>query len=335
MTRRIIIIVVTAVVLIGGGSYGWQYLANQITARVNQQVDRLASQGKNLECANQRVEGYPFRVGLFCDDITYDDKSGKVFFKAGEVRSAAQFYQPGFIIGELDGPAELKTPGLSDLKLNWKLARSSSRIGIDGVKRISLLIDELEISGASGLLKDTPIASLGKLELHVRPAGDDTNSSDVEAAINGSGVRFINASKERLSPLDIKLDGVIPGINRAIRQGKDLGRWLRINGLRIQVHKFEISTDNGAKLTASGPLKIARDGLLEGRLDVEVEGFQKLVENFTAQNPQLGETAQSIKTAALIFTDGNSDGIVRMKIQIARGAITMGFFPLGYIPKLW
>ena len=324
-----------AVILIGGTIFGWNHLAGQIENRVNQQAERLATQGKTLECSNQRVEGFPFRVGLFCDNITYDDKTGKTYFKAGQLRSAAQFYQPGFVVGELDSPAVLNTPNLVDLNLDWKLARSSSKIKIDGLHRVSLSIEDLKVSGASGLLEDKQLAAFDMLELHFRPAGEDTGSPDIEAAIKGTGVRFINSSNEQMPALNIELDGVLPRLNKALRSGKDFGRRIRIHGLPIQVHKFEISMKNGARFTAKGPLKITRKGLLEGVLDVEVDGFQKLVENFTAQNPQLSETAKSLKAASLLFANGNEDGVVRLKLQISRGVVTMGFFPLGTIPKLF
>lgn len=333
--RRLVYVFLAAVILIGGTIFGWNYLANQIKNRVDQQVEKLASQGKTLECSNQRVEGFPFRVGLFCDDITYDDKTGKTYFKAGQLRSAAQFYQPGFVVGELDSPAVLNTPNMIDLKLDWKLARSSSRIKVDGLHRVSLSIDDLEVTGASGLLEDKLLTAFDMLELHFRPAGEDTGSPDIEAAIKGTGVRFINSSSEQMPPLDIEIDGVVPRLNKVLRSGKDFNRWIRIHGLPIQIHKFELSMKNGARLTAKGPLKITRKGLLEGVLDVEVDGFQKLVENFAVQNPQLSETAKSMKAASLLFANGNEDGIVRLKLQISSGVVTMGFFPLGTIPKFF
>ena len=138
MKRRVVYMILTIGVLIGGGYFGWNYLAKQITTRVNTQISELAAQGKTLDCDNQRVEGFPFRVGLFCDEITYRDDAGEIFFKGGEVRSAAQFYQPGFVIGEMDGPALLKTPSWIDVNLNWKLARSSSRFKLEGLKRVSI-----------------------------------------------------------------------------------------------------------------------------------------------------------------------------------------------------
>ncbi|MCF6322282.1 MAG: DUF2125 domain-containing protein [Rhizobiaceae bacterium] len=335
MRSRIVIIVLTLFVLIGGGTVGWYYLAGQVDGRMNEQVDRLAAQGKTLECANQQVKGYPFRVGLFCDQLFYEDKSSDFLFKAGELRTAAQFYQPGFIVGELDSPALLQTPGLVDLKLDWKLARTSTRLSVGGIKRISLQLDEIKAIGASGFLKDQPFADLKSLEIHLRPGGDDTGSADVDAVVKSAGIRFGEALRERLPPLSFNIDTVVSQLNTAIKNGEDLGKWARSNGVDVQVRNLEIGLENGGNLKASGPLRVGRDGLVNGDLAVEVNDIGAIVESFTALNPQLGETAKTIQTASMLFAQGSKDGKIRIKIQIRGGIMTMGFFPLGYIPRLF
>ena len=60
--RRIVYIALTAMVLLGGGTLGWQYLANQISKWADDQIVVLAGQGKIVECFNQTVRGYPFRA---------------------------------------------------------------------------------------------------------------------------------------------------------------------------------------------------------------------------------------------------------------------------------
>ncbi len=327
--------VLVLTVLIGGGTIGWYYLANQVDGRFSDQVERLAGQGKTLECANQRVRGYPFRVGLFCDQLLYEDKSSEFLFRAAELRTAAQFYQPGFIVGELDSPAFLQTPGLVDLKLDWKLARTSTRLSVGGIKRISLQLDEIKAIGASGFLEGQPFADLKSLVIHLRPGGDDTGSPDVDAVVSSAGIRFGDALRDRLPPLSFNIDTVISGLNSAIKSGEDLGKWARSNGVEAQVRNLEIGLENGGKVNASGPLRVGRDGLVNGELTVEINDFEAIVESFTAQNPQLGETAKTIQAASMIFAQGAKDGKIKMKVQIRGGVMTMGFFPLGYIPRLF
>lgn len=335
MKRRLIYVVLTALVLIGGGTLGWYYLANQLHSQVNNEIDRLALQGKQLQCENQEVKGYPFRVGLFCDTVLYESKSEKTLISTGNLRTAAQFYQPGFLVGELDSPTIIKSPNMVDMVLNWKLAKISTRLSLDGFKRLSFEATELVSTGLEGLTKDTQLAEISSLQFHARPAGGEAKSQDLELVLNGKGVRFGALKKNRNPTLRLNIDGVVFKANEALKEGMELSQWAKENGFKMQVHKLEIALESGGSISGSGPLIIGRDGLIDGNLDVAVSDIQKMVDNFTAQNPELGETAKTIQAASLLFSQGSKDGNIRMKIQIRKGVATMGFIPLGIIPPLF
>ena len=335
MKRRIFYMVSAILLLVGASTLGWYFLAHQLGERVNLNTARLADQGKFIECDNQRVEGYPFRIGLFCDGISYEDRQNNSTFRAGQLRSAAQFYQPGFMIAELDGPGILDLPGPGKLELAWKLARSSSKISLDGIRRISLKLEELSVAAAAGNLKNTPDTDIKLLELHLRAAGDDVNSSDVDLAFYGSEVQIQNISGGNLPLLTIKADGGIADLNTALKSGVDLSRWVKSNGLYLQLRKLEINLVEGGAIKVWGPLQIGTNGLVSARLDVEVANIQALVSNFTAQNPQLGEAANSLRQASAIFEQGTSDGKAHIQIQISNGIIMAGIIPLGTLPRLF
>ena len=63
------------VLLFGGLSAGWYWASGKLDERAKMLAANLASQGKNLDCINQEVRGYPFRLGVFCDGVTFDDAS--------------------------------------------------------------------------------------------------------------------------------------------------------------------------------------------------------------------------------------------------------------------
>ncbi len=333
--RRLVYAILTVFVLIGGATLGWYYLANQLHLQVNNEVDRLALQGKQLQCENQQVKGYPFRVGLFCDAVLYESKADKTLISTGNLRTAAQFYQPGFMVGELDGPTVLKTPGMVDMVLNWKLAKISTRLSLDGFKRLSFEATDFISTGLEGLTKDTPLAKVSSLQFHARPGGGETSSQDLELVLNGKGVRFGNLSESRNPTFRINIDGVLFMLNQAIKEGQGFSQWTKDNGLKLQIHKLEIALESGGSVIGSGPLVVGRDGLIDGNLDIAVVDIQKMVDNFTAQNPELGEMAKTIQAASLLFSQGAKDGKILMKIQIRKGIATMGFIPLGVIPALF
>lgn len=335
MRRRVFLMILTIVVLIVGATFGWYYLANQVHVRVDAQVERLAGQGKTLNCENKQVKGYPFRVGLFCEKISYESPAEKIALSAGELRSAAQFYQPGFVVGELDGPAQLKMPGIGDLDLNWKLARSSSNISLGGLKRVSVTVEDFKAKGASGIMDGKLIADLASLELHIRPGGGDAASADIEVALDGKTMRLGGANADKIPAFDLDIDGVAFGLNPVVKSGQNVENWVKSNGLTLQVRQFVLALENGGQLKASGPIQVNTEGLIDGKLDLEISELQTVVENITQQMPELGDTAKTIQAATAIFSQGSKDGKVRFKIQIRRGVMTMGFIPLGVLPPLF
>ena len=329
--RRIVYIGLTALVLLGGGTLAWYYLANQISKWADDQIAVLAGQGKIVECANQTVRGYPFRAGLFCDRISYSDETARVLFKSGALRTAAQFYQPGLAVSEMDGPAQLKLPGEELLNINWKLVRSSTRISLGGLKRISLNFDDVKVSQEN--VGD--LVELKQMQLHLRPGESDTSSPDIDAALDLKGLRFGKILLDNRPALNVYFDGKLGALNTILKTGHDLRNWVQKNGLDVQIRKFELASDSGGSFAVSGPLHIGKNGLISGKFKFEVQDLKKLVAEFNAQNPQLGESAKTIQTVSAIISQGSKDGKLRLTIQVKNGVAAMGFIPLGNIPPVF
>ena len=335
MKRRIFTMFIGAALVLGAATGGWFWLANQVDERFERRVERLAAQGKVLECNNQRVEGYPFRIGLYCDDIAYRDEASNVSFRAGEVRSAAQFYQPGFVIGEMDGPAVLKWSNLGDMILDWKLVRSSSKVTTDGIKRISLKLEDFSALWAEDNQGKLPQTGLSFLELHLRPANGEVGSPDIDLAIDARELRIENVLGTSLPPLQLKADGVVSQLSEVLKRGDELGSWIRANGLDLEFRSFEIGLKEGGSFAASGPLQVDRSGLVSGTLNVELSGIDQLADKLVETFPQMRQNMERVRQTLAIFAQSSGDGKVRMQLQIRRGSIMAGFIPLGYIPRLF
>ncbi len=333
--RRIIYVVLTFIVLVAGGTLGWKFLASELETRLHDRIEHLAKQGKVFQCSDQRVEGFPFRVGLFCDDIVFEDTARKIILKAGKFRSAAQFYQPGFIVGELDSPAELKLAQLGGFDLRWKLARSSTRLSLGGIRSISVNLEDFSAGKLENNPQNLPDIKLSLLELHLRAEGNDPASADIEVAIELRDIRVENFSNGSFPVMNVIADGIVTDLNQALNSGRDLIDWARENGLKLQMRKLEFGLESGGSLLASGPVLIDSDGLVSGKLSVEVTGFEDLVRNFSSQNSQLGKYAELLQNASAIFAQGAENKKIRLPIQISRGNVSAGFIPLGIIPPLY
>lgn len=136
--RRFFWFVVAIVATASLYSAGWFYAADRLVERVEADVAALNRDGRRASCENAAVRGYPFRIGVFCRSVMFEDARGGFAFRARQFRSAAQVYQPMRIIGELDGPATLEAPGLNALDLDWSSLRASVRLASPRPERVSV-----------------------------------------------------------------------------------------------------------------------------------------------------------------------------------------------------
>jgi hypothetical protein len=335
MGRRLLYVFLTLVVLIAGSVFGWDYLAEKLESGLNKHVKKLAIQGKTLKCDNQRIEGFPFRVGLFCDEIFFEEPSKGIMFKAGKVRSAAQFYQPGFMVGEVDSPAQLSLPNTGVIDLQWKLAQTSSRISLAGVRRVSLNLENLVARKTNNNPQRIPDVYLSSLGLHIRAAGDDIASADAEIAIDLKSIQIKNLPEQLFPTTHFSADGVISGINQTLKKGEDIEKWIREKGLKIQLHKLEFALADGGTFSASGPVRVNQSGLVSGKLDVKVVGIDNFVRILANHIPKLDENAKLIQAASMLFSQGAKNKTLRLQLDIRNGNISAGFIQLGVIPPLF
>ena len=143
--RRFFWLAVFIMFLFGAYSAGWFYLADRVKKVSEAAVASLNRDGATAECANLEVRGYPFRLGLFCDSLGYEDARRNIAATAGSLRSAAQVYAPRRIVTELDGPLRTAVPGMPPLWLDWDKLRASARIAEPVPERLSV-----EAEGLSG-----------------------------------------------------------------------------------------------------------------------------------------------------------------------------------------
>ena len=101
---RILGFIVVIFALIGLWFGGWHYAADRLAIGVMNFKQDLGRSRQQLECENQRIEGFPFRIGIFCDRTFYSGERSGIAYEGGAIRSAAHFYQPGKAVIEFDRP---------------------------------------------------------------------------------------------------------------------------------------------------------------------------------------------------------------------------------------
>lgn len=318
--RRFFWFAVAIVVAAGLYTAGWFYAAGVVVDQAKAAVASLNGNGRRASCEEPAAGGYPFRIGLFCRSVMFEDAREGVVFQARAFRSAAQVYQPWRIVGELDGPARLATPGVSALALDWTSLRASVRLAEPLPERLSV-----EGSGVSVRI-DEPGEAMPALlradsvEAHLRPAGDDL---DVALRFAGLSLDEGIAGTVALPPLSGLVDATLA--DAALPGGFEGD----LRGRSGTLRNLTVSTEGGAGVTLSGPVSVDENGLVDAE-------FQVIVREPLALAKILGDLAPHARreidlSASAIAAMGGNAGL---PLRIVKGEASLGFIPLGTVPPL-
>jgi hypothetical protein len=333
--RKLTYFVAFIVLLFGGLSAGWYWASGKLDERAKMLAANLASQGKNLDCINQEVRGYPFRLGVFCDGVTFDDASAGVNISGKGFRSAAQLYRPGHFVAELDSPYDVVVPGLAPLTIDWNNLKSSSNIGTSGFKRLSVVADQISVSANDFGQRDL-LGSVQELQFHSR-ISQENDGKDMDIALSADQWQIDDNEANLIESVSFRIDGQLNDGVAIVQSGQTLLDVLKANGGRADLKGFVFSTKSGGMLKVSGPIEISRSGFLSGALSLDIENPQKLINYATSVFPPIASDLENVSQYLEAFADrsNNKIAIKDLKIQIKDGNIFVGFLQVGEIPRLF
>lgn len=302
----------------------WHLAATTLEKRIETIFERQNPLGAVVDCQDRELRGFPFRIGLFCQKLAFDDHRNGISAGFGDFRSTAMVYSPGHILWELDGPGEIRSTNGTTVALEWETLRSSLVTGLEYLERSSAESTALRatVTRAGAPTVDVTAASS---EMHVRRNGEDldyaTIARDVQVAVRDSGLK--------IPPFSASIDLTVA--NRADLlnyRGVDTD----IRGTKGELRRVAFDLGEGRIVTLSGPLSVGDDGLLNGKLRVELEGISGLAESLKTVLP---DAASQIDTGANLLTalfGGDQKGAT--DIRIRNGVVTLGFFAIAEIPPL-
>lgn len=320
-SRRFFWWAVFLVLLFGGYSAGWFFIANKVEQRVDQTIARLAEKGAIARCDGRTIRGFPFRLGLYCDAVAYQDEARKISVTAAALRTAAQVYQPMHSVAELDGPMRIEAPGLPMLWLEWDRLQTSIRIAKPVPERLSISADG--ISGSTDPDDETDpvqLFSAAHLEGHLRP-----NGQDVDWAGNFSDLTIAPAVVEGRTIPPLAGEG-----DATIKNGVALveARPLTLRGQSLDIRKLALSSGEGS-VTINGPLSVDAEGLIDADLKVVVRNPSAVAEALKTAIPERSREIQTGFAGLAIMGDEPT-----LPLKIKKGRATLGFIPLGDIKPL-
>jgi hypothetical protein len=323
--RAIVLVGVIAGVF-GGWTWLWRLASDRLESEIGSAVTRLAARGVQARCDGQAIGGFPFRIGVFCDRVTASTDRGW-HVSAGALRTAAQAYNPGHAVVELDGPLSVEMPRRPQLSANWATAHASIHVGLSGFSRASaeLKAGDLRAFGVR------PLASVGEAQLHARP-GAAPDSLDL--AGSASALRLLQPVEA--GPFDIEaqlaLDSLPQGIAGLARISDALA-FLRKNGLRGRFDRLRVALEDGAELIVTGPFAIATDGRLSGEFAVTANRPAQLLQSLSAlwrEQDDLRDTIEQLISVLALAGDR-----ARTDITLDRGKLRLGMVPIGTMPPIF
>jgi hypothetical protein len=331
---RLASILVLIGLLTTGWFYTWQWGAGELQRRIAGIENRVKSDGGSLECVNRRVEGFPFRIGVFCDGVEFSQPDGGAF-SVMALRSAAQFYDPGHLVAEIDGPASVQLPDATRFLLGWDLLRASVRLDLSGFSAFSVELRRPALSEGTQGEGARKLASGEAMEIHARKSPANAESIDVAIRLDK-----LSDAMNRYPGLSLEGDVELSGLASRLRPGFDIVEFIRENGIAGAARKVILSPDSGGRLALSGPFSVTQDGLLEGQIRIEASDLPGLGAFFLRLFPERAEAINNaVSLISAIVPDAGEapgkDAAPSFTLTIRRGQVSLGLIPLGKMPSLF
>ncbi|WP_367717733.1 DUF2125 domain-containing protein [Nitratireductor sp. GISD-1A_MAKvit] len=93
-SRRFLLFGLFIVLAILAYTGAWFYAADTLERRTITAIEDLNTNQQRVNCEEPTARGYPFRIGLFCRSVFFENAGEGISVSAGAFRSAAQVYQP-------------------------------------------------------------------------------------------------------------------------------------------------------------------------------------------------------------------------------------------------
>lgn len=271
------------------GIVAWSVVWFVAATIVDRQLDRAqmmaADRGATIDCANRSVTGYPFRIEVRCGARSSAEMSDGWVSLEG-VRVAAQIYEPGHLIAEIDGPMAL-TVGPVEVAAQWTLAHASARVNLSDQALRSLIA---EVKGLTLDLANSQDVSVREVDASVRR--DPTDPADLDIAIRLAD--FVPG--DGLMPATLSVQGRI-GDGATLLDGQPDAVLARLSdaGLPITIERATFESGD-MLLVMTGALDLGADGLINGKVDISVAGYEADLPYISVMDPRTQTVLSSLLT---------------------------------------
>jgi hypothetical protein len=354
---------VLVLVLAAAWSGFWYYASREAEVRINDWQAQQAKAGRVFSCGSQTVGGFPFRIEVRCGDVAIElkDTQPPVALKLAQILVVSQVWDPKLLIAEFIGPLSASDPGQAPyITATWTLAQASVR-GTPAVpERASIAADNLKLEGAAP--GNPPLFDARHAEFHARMQfGSWPHNPAIDLAVTLNGAAAPGLGPYTRDPLDADILALLHGMKDLAPKPLPvrLREWQAAGG-RLEIQKARVAQGE-ALATAIGTLALSQRGRLDGALQLNAAGLDKLLPTLTGERkaaplgldraapalnaldravPGLGARlapqAQSLAVGLLgllgppVEIEGKRG--VTVPLRFTDGAASFGPIPLGQVP---
>ncbi|ENS13525.1 hypothetical protein B995_01614 [Brucella abortus F1/06-B21] len=327
--KRTITLVIAVPVFIAAYTAGWFYIADRLEAKARADMARLDAQGVGVQCENLHMGGYPLRINVVCDSISWQRPSEGMAFRAGKFSSGSPLYAPYSLTNALTGPAFIEFPGISPLEVNWSKFTSNTRLARPFPTEIEIAARDVAVGLRTEPTKTEPLSSLEHMNVQI-----DDSTGMLKLMGRFAGLKFApsvigNAKSPELdgvADIDISdAEGLLASDSESVYQ--------RLRGHSGTINQAFVSMPNGAMVSLTGPFSVNEDGLINADLKLTLVNAQSLAQAGQAVFPAQGGNIATV-LFALSAMPKDENGNPTMEIAIRKGKASAGFIPLGRLPAL-
>jgi hypothetical protein len=307
----------------------WATARGRILAEIDSRLAVLATQGVVVACAEREIGGYPFRMELGCRSPGVEFRDRGLTVSAQALRVVAQVWDPRLVLVEVDGPGIAVTGG-DETSAKWRLLRTSLRWSGDGVQRVSLSVDGLDLTAKPAGKPSVHVAA-EHLEAHGRPHGEGGRNLDLATAFSGASLtvadKRIGPARADLSVSTTLVDFLPPG------PGAPLPAFAARGG-RIEPTKLSFAV-GGIVVEGDGALVLDGDGVLDGMITLVARGLETLANGGAkALGPELTTVLSGFALLGKASKDPDRPGR-RLEMIVDHGLVRIGRVTLGRIAPLF
>ena len=297
-------------------------------------LDARAAEGWVASYESVETHGFPSRFDTSFRDLALQPPGAGWAWRAPLFQTLMLSYAPNRAVAAWPGPQTILTP-LERIDLEGDELRASVRLGVAArlpLEEFRAVARDLRIEGGSGWSATAAEASLATVS--------------VPTAANGQrlGVRLRDlrppaALRALVDPLGSMPDAV-EGFHLDVDLGFDApwdrhaleDRAPRLTGLALREATL---LWGDLAISAEGAVEIGADGVPEGRIDLSVAGWRRLL-GLAEATGLLGEGLAPLTERALEVLAGLSPdaGVIEAPLSFQGGFVSLGPIPLGPAPRL-